>query len=87
VQRWSTRRLEHAERRPIGELQPSEASGEKTGLHTIRWIGVGFVPKALNVNIVDQALRVEDEYGKDTARRVAREESMLAGISSSGAGA
>jgi cysteine synthase A len=49
--------------------------------HKIQGLGAGFIPKVLNLEVVDEVIRVEEEAAFETARRVAREEGMLCGIS------
>ncbi len=56
-------------------------SGGKPGPHKIQGTGAGFVPKVLNTAIYDEVIRVTDADAIATARRLAREEGMLAGIS------
>ncbi len=60
-------------------------SGGQKGAHKIQGIGAGFVPKALNTQIYDEIIRVTDENALETARRLAREEGILTGISSGAA--
>jgi len=56
--------------------------GKEAGAHAIQGIGAGFIPPILNQNIFQEALSVEDEAAFAMARRVAREEGLLVGISS-----
>ena len=60
-------------------------SGKPAGSHQMPGIGVGFVPQVLNRSIVDEVIAVSDEEAFACARRLAREEGILAGVSS-GAG-
>jgi cysteine synthase A len=57
-------------------------SGGPPGAHPIQGIGAGFVPAVLNTEIIDRIIPVEYEEAKETARRLAREEGILCGISS-----
>ena len=60
-------------------------SGGQKGPHPIQGIGAGFVPKVLNTAIYDEIVRVKGDDAFDTARRMAREEGLLVGISSGAA--
>ncbi len=60
-------------------------SGGSPGKHKIQGIGAGFVPEVLNTDVIDQIIQVTDENAAETARRLAREEGILAGISSGAA--
>jgi cysteine synthase A len=60
-------------------------SGGPAGGHPIQGIGAGFVPAILNMKIVDEIVRVKNDDAFDIARRMAREEGLLVGISSGAA--
>jgi cysteine synthase A len=60
-------------------------SGGLKGPHKIQGLGAGFVPAVLNTKIYDEIIRVRDEDAMDTARRMAREEGLLVGISAGAA--
>jgi cysteine synthase len=60
-------------------------SGGIKGPHPIQGIGAGFVPDILNTQIYDEIIRVKNEDAFQTARRLAREEGLLVGISSGAA--
>jgi len=60
-------------------------SGGQKGPHSIQGIGAGFVPEVLNTKIYDEIIRVKNEDAFDVARRLAREEGLLVGISSGAA--
>ena len=57
-------------------------SGGAPGPHQIQGIGAGFVPNVYNAEIVDEVMTVSNEDALETSRRLAREEGILAGISS-----
>ncbi|MEW6659090.1 MAG: cysteine synthase A [Thermodesulfobacteriota bacterium] len=60
-------------------------SGSAPGPHKIQGIGAGFVPEILNTRIIDEIITVSNDEAFETARRVAKEEGILCGISSGAA--
>jgi cysteine synthase A len=60
-------------------------SGGQAGSHPIQGIGAGFVPKILNTKVYDEVVRVKNDDAMDVARRMAKEEGLLVGISSGAA--
>lgn len=56
-------------------------SGGKAGMHKLQGIGAGFVPNVYDASVVDEIITVTDEDAGKTARRLAKEEGLLSGIS------
>ena len=79
------------ERRPsvrIVAVEPADSpvlSGGDPGSHKIQGIGAGFVPDNLDVSVIDEVVAVSNDEAFSTARQLAREEGILAGISTGAA--
>jgi cysteine synthase A len=72
----------------IAAVEPTDSavlSGGKPGPHKIQGIGAGFVPEILDTNIYDEIIQVTNDQSYETARRAAREEGILGGVSSGAA--
>jgi cysteine synthase A len=79
------------ERKPSAQfvaVEPASSavlSGGRKGPHPIQGIGAGFVPPVLDMDLVDEVIAIDNDEAMDLARRLAREEGLLAGISSGAA--
>ena len=78
-------------RRPstrIVAVEPTDSpvlSGGEPGAHRIQGIGAGFIPDNVDTSLIDEVIQVSNEQAFTTARRLAREEGILAGISTGAA--
>ena len=69
----------------IVAVEPADSpvlSGGNPGSHKIQGIGAGFIPDVLDKNLIDEVLTVPNEAAREFTKRLAREEGILAGISS-----
>ncbi len=69
----------------LAAVEPKNVSallGHEPGLHQIQGIGDGFIPKILDVSLVDEVVEVTDEDAIETTRQLGRDHGLLVGISS-----
>lgn len=72
----------------IVAVEPADSpvlSGGQKGTHKIQGIGAGFIPKILNMEIIDEVFRVENDSAFETSRKLAKSEGLLVGISAGAA--
>ena len=66
-------------------VEPADSavlSGEPAGMHKIQGIGAGFIPKVLRTELIDEVFKVKNDEAFEFARQLAKQEGILAGISS-----
>jgi len=69
-------------------VEPSSSpvlSGGNPGSHAIQGIGAGFIPNVLDMDQIDEVIRIDDNEAMDIGRRLAKEEGLLSGVSSGAA--
>jgi cysteine synthase A len=69
-------------------VEPADSpvlSGGKPGAHKIQGIGAGFIPDVLRLDLIDESIKVTNEDARTMTRKLAKEEGILAGISSGAA--
>ena len=72
----------------IFAIEPSSSpvlSGGNPGTHAIQGIGAGFIPNVLDINQIDEVIRINDDEAMQIGRRLAKEEGLLSGVSSGAA--
>lgn len=79
------KKLDHVQIVAVEPENSAVISGENAGPHKIQGIGAGFIPKNLNVDIIDEIIKVKNEDAFDTSKELARSEGLLVGISSGAA--
>jgi len=69
----------------IVAVEPAESavmSGEEPGSHLIQGIGPGFIPDLVNMNLIDEVIKIKSDSATEMTRRLIQEEGLMVGISS-----
>lgn len=69
----------------VEPAQSAVINGFPAGKHKIQGIGAGFIPEVLDLTLIDEVLMIDEEKALTTARKLAREQGLLVGISSGAA--
>lgn len=67
---------------PVEPYNSSVISGNQPGKHKIQGIGAGFIPKNLDLSLLDEPVKITDEEAYEMTKRLAKEEGLFLGISS-----
>lgn len=78
-------KLPHVKIVAVEPVDSAVISGEAAGPHKIQGIGAGFIPKNLNVDVIDEVIKVSNDQAFQTSKDVAAAEGLLVGISSGAA--
>jgi len=76
---------EHYPELRVVAVEPADSpvlSDEPPGPHHIQGIGAGFIPDILNLQVIDEVIKVDNENALNMSKRLSREEGIIAGISS-----